>query len=203
MSGNSGDRIRSIPAPQKRVRFGRFDSLPAPIRTNEMPDFDLARIEQDDGITVYRRGLIPVSASHWRRELEKRAVPESARLGTLNASLEERIIYKELQRRRVRFSFQTRFLGGRAQLGGLVADFILPEYNAVINPLGTIWHGHLAGQVRDQQQRDLLRVYFGIENAWYPWDYEVHARTQFHHWMDARLRMKPPQAVTELMARFL
>lgn len=83
-------------------------------------------------------------------------------------SLEEKMVYQELLRRRYKlgedFTYQTSFLGGRLDKGGLVIDFLF--YNPpglAINPLGYYYH-YLQGvqqRVDDRMSKAVLAS-FGI-----------------------------------------
>lgn len=78
------------------------------------------RLRPPRRFTLRRRGVKRIRVGE--DELEKRAVSEEAAGGV--ATLPERIVYRELLRRRVTFDFQSSLLGGRLRLGGMVADFI-------------------------------------------------------------------------------
>ena len=58
----------------------------------------------------------------------------------LVASKPEKAIYNALKRLGITFEFQSSLLGGRQWLGGVVADFYLPENNLIISCLGLYWH---------------------------------------------------------------
>lgn len=110
-------------------------------------------------------------------ELEMRAVPESQVRGTT----EERIVYKELQRRNIPFDFQSSLDGGRLLLGGMVADFILEDRKVIIRVQGSKWHTGFASEHKDVMQRALL------EAAGYSvmdfWDWEIHNPELCEEWL--------------------
>ena len=86
---------------------------------------------------------------------EERAIPEYLVKGTLP----ERIVYLELVKRHfvpgIDFDFQSSIEGGRAEFGGLVADFVLEKYRLIINPLGP-FHFSTIGHARDREQESIL-----------------------------------------------
>jgi len=112
--------------------------------------------------TVHRRG--PRRLKVGDDPLEARAVPKSQIKGTL----EERITYKWLQDRHVYFLFQSSLQGGRIQLGGLVADFILPDYMYVLNPAGPT-HSEFGQHRKDEEQTEFLAE-FGLRQWIIPQD---------------------------------
>ena len=114
-------------------------------------------------------------------ELEQRAIPITQVYG----SIPERILYKELERRKVTFTFQSSMLGGRLQLGGMVADFILADYGAVIRVQGTFWHTGIEAEARDAYQKAI------IENkgydCWDAWDWEILDEDIMNDWLERHL----------------
>lgn len=179
-------RVRHIERNLRATRFTPFGDMPRTIRPTGDAPFRLSHIEKDDNITIYRRGLS--FSRNKQEELEKRAVSESV----VRGSVHERIIYKELKRRSIRFDFQSRQLGGRQQLGGLVADFILPEYGkrgVIINPLGTIWHKGLFNERRDEQNNALLQL-LGYTTLSL-WDWEVEDNTLLQEWFRRYIDFMP------------
>lgn len=171
----------------RRSRFGKFGTLPQTIRPTRSEPWREASIQPERGVLTERR--------KWRyprftrEDLERRAVP----LSQVYGSLEERIVYKELVKRQIPFSFQSSFQGGRTELGGMVADFVLRDRPLIINPLGWIWHSGTANRVRDEVQNDILRRY-GYEVLMI-WDYDVRNKTAFDRimsqWLDNPLPPSP------------
>lgn len=87
---------------------------------------------------------------------EMRAVSRSQVRGTLP----ERIVYFFLMNRLhlvpdVDFTFQSSQSGGRMELGGIVADFLLPIMRIVIQVQGPT-HGEFLRSKKDQEQMDIL-----------------------------------------------
>lgn len=126
---------------------------PNPTRPIRLHQKNLLRgqfIQQDlYYFTLHRRG--PRRLAVGQDPNEARAVPKSQIKGTL----EERIVWLWLTDHHVQFSFQTSLLGGRLELGGLVADFILPEYMYVLNPAGPT-HSQFGQEHKDEQQSEYL-----------------------------------------------
>jgi very-short-patch-repair endonuclease len=83
--------------------------------------------------------------------LEARAVPEEKIYG----SLPERIMWMRLTQLHVYFDFQSSLQGGRLELGGLVADFILPDHMYVIRVQGPTHQGPYR-HFKDEEQRRIL-----------------------------------------------
>jgi len=90
--------------------------------------------------------------------LEARAVPDEYVHGTLP----ERIVYRLLMElglnpARGDFDFQTSLYGGRLELGGIVADFILPYHAMVLQVDGPTHDAHLR-QAKDREQQHMLEA---------------------------------------------
>lgn len=171
--------LRTVRARSGSERFRKFGELPKTIRPTMLEPLDIRKIEPDDGVIVLRRGLIHAKGE--RERLEARAVSITEVYG----SLEERIMYKALVIRKIPFDFQASTMGGRRELGGLVADFVLLDRPIIINPLGLIWHDGLANRTRDELQNDLLRL-MGWEVLTI-WDYEVRDEQVFEAWMNKNI----------------
>jgi len=75
----------------------------------------------EDKPTITRRG--PQRSAYGDTELESRAVHD------VDATLPERIVIKELERRREDFEFQSSSDGGRLYIEGLAVDFIVYSRN--------------------------------------------------------------------------
>jgi very-short-patch-repair endonuclease len=180
-------KIRNIAPRATGERFHRFGEAPKPIRPTADEPLRLAQFEPDDGITVYRRSqATPLDK---RAQLERRAVP----IEQVYGSIWERIIYKALVERRIEFDFQSSFQGGRRELGGLAADFVMMDRPVIINPLGQMWHKGTANEVRDAVQNDLLRG-MGYEVLMI-WDYEIEPEPAFEDWMRRHIDVRTPGAV--------
>lgn len=101
-------------------------------------------------LVMHRRG--PRRMKVGEDPLEARAMPHSYIRGTLP----ERIIYKFLLEKfhmqdGVEFRFQSSLQGGRAELGGIVADFLFPYLRIVLNPLGPT-HAQFLRAAKDREQ---------------------------------------------------
>lgn len=124
-----------------------------------------------------------------REAREQRAVP----LSSVYGSLEERIFYRELLKRKlkpfVHFLFQASMDGARPrgqragsrQLGGIVADFAFLDRPLVVQVQGKFWHSGRPNELRDQLQVQRLN-----ERRWevrYIWGWELHSPTLTEEWM--------------------
>jgi G:T-mismatch repair DNA endonuclease (very short patch repair protein) len=107
---------------------------------------------------------------------EKRAVPISEVYG----SLPERIVYKELVRRGIPFSFQSSSQGGRQQFGGIVVDFILLDRQTIIEVDGLTWHTGIVADVRDARRDAILKTK-GYE-VLILWDWQILNVDLFNDW---------------------
>jgi len=100
--------------------------------------------------TLHRRG--PTRPREGQDPLEARAVSKYAVKGTLP----ERIVYKYLVDRLklvsgIDFDFQSSLLGGRLELGGIVADFLFPLLKIVIQVQGPT-HDTFLRRAKDIEQ---------------------------------------------------
>ena len=117
-------------------------------------------------------------------ELERRAVQG------IVGSVHERILYKELQRRKIPFSFQASVQDGRLQLGGMVADFILLDRPVVIRVQGTHWHTGLAMETKDERQRGILEAYgYYVLDIW---DWEIEDPELLSDWLRRNIDVGMP-----------
>lgn len=155
---------------------GRFPTKFKPLKFTRADYLELPRKRHGP---ILHRG--PSRPSIGPTEIEMRAIP----IEEVYGSLPERILYKEFQRRRVTFSYQSSMLGGRLELGGMVADFILYDYGAVVRVQGTYWHTGAEPEARDAQQKAIL------ENrgwdVWDIWDWEVLDEDIMTEWLDRHL----------------
>lgn len=123
-------------------------------------------ISPDGLITIHRRGL---NVDDYRAPdpREAWATPQSEM--PMKGTLPERVVHKSLTDRHLIFDFQSSLFGGRIELGGLVADFIIQfRTQVVIRVQGLFWHGELdretgnliTGEIsqgrRDDEQRAIL-----------------------------------------------
>ena len=149
--------IRSFYSGPRRPTYKKY----VPIRVPQSPDRpfklnrrDLVRRQllrrEAWWFVTHRKG--PRRANIGVTPLEQRAVPREEVVGTLP----ERIVYKFLRDiLRLPFSFQSSLLGGRLELGGLVADFILEFQKIILNPTGPT-HDAYVQQRKDEEQRMTL-----------------------------------------------
>ena len=109
----------------------------------------------DRKLIIHRRGPLRMVVGVENPQ-ELRAISSGLVAGTLP----ERIFYKALQQRGMRegidFTFQSSLQGGRLFLGGMVADFILPQRSLIIRIQGRKWHTGFEQERRDDSQRDIL-----------------------------------------------
>lgn len=103
--------------------------------------------------TLHRRGVY----RPWVGEdpLEARAVPRWQVVGFLR----ERIVYRWLVEAHlipgVDFDFQSSMMGGRAEMGGLVIDFVFPHRKLVLQVAGPT-HKENLREAKDEEQRLIL-----------------------------------------------
>lgn len=114
--------------------------------------------------------------------LEMRAIPKEQLRGTLP----ERIIYKYLTERMrfvdgVDFDFQSSLQGGRADTGGIVADFLFKILRVVINPIGPS-HDEFIRMAKDREQTQALQL-LGYDVYLIPED-DVYNESRFLDWME-------------------
>jgi len=146
--------------PKNRVQQTRI-KIPAPF-------YRPLRMERRD---VVQRGLLKQSPDWWslrRRTFpgifvkvsdldpdEARAIPESQVTG----NLPERIVYLELTKRGyvegIDFSFQKSVEGGRAELGGIVADFVM-EFHRIVLQVDGPTHDEFIRIAKDNEQESIL-----------------------------------------------
>jgi len=156
---------------------GRFPVKWKPLKYSRADYLDLSKIRLRHG-PILRRGrrgarrpTVGVDPQ------EARAVPMSEVYG----SLPERIVYKELVRRKIPFSFQSSMAGGRMILGGMVADFILIGLSTIIRVQSQFWHSSLEAIARDDMQRAIMeKMGYTVLDLW---DYIILAEDLFDDWM--------------------
>jgi len=99
----------------------------------------------------------------YRTKLSIQAAMEERAASTVRGSLQERIVYQALVDwgliPGIDFDFQSSMFGGRAQLGGLVADFIFP-YTKTILQVQSYWHQ--ISMENTQRDRDQVAVLQGL-----------------------------------------
>lgn len=122
----------------------------------------------DPIITIHRRKLgVTDYSPPDPREAWAKPQDEMPMRGTLP----ERVVYKSLEDRDLSFTFQSSLQGGRIELGGLVADFVVDfRKPLVIRVQGQFWHGEfdretgnlINGEIsqgrKDDEQRGMLEI---------------------------------------------
>ena len=165
-----------MPVRKKRpiyTRVGRIKPLgksrmvkkakPRPWRPFKITSYRLKeRLPRVEGLIIHRRPSGRPDVALDPREL--RAVP----LSKIRGTLPERIFYKQLRKRRLSpdrdFDFQSSLLGGRLQLGGIVADFLFPLWRLIVRIQGPT-HTTRVQFLKDQQQTQLL-----VDMGWTVYD---------------------------------
>lgn len=166
-------RIRIPQPPERPLQLNRRDLVrPGSLRSKPWQ------------LVIHRRG--PRRQRVGENPLETRAVPKSQVRGTLP----ERIIYKWLRDvAREQFDFQTSLLGGRQELGGIVADFILPFRRIVINPTGPT-HDEFLQKRKDQEQAQTLAE-LGFPSVYFIPEKDVYNEYKFEEIMRGILGLNP------------
>ena len=162
----------------KRAPYGRFPTRWKPLRFKRADYLKLKKLRKRHG-PVYRKGPRGTyRPTIGETSLEQRAAPVEE---TGSASLEERILFKTLTQRRIPFDFQSSMFGGRAQLGGIVADFIFWEPRIVIRVQGTLWHKGAEPEARDAiQKAKLENQHFEV---WDIWDWQIREKEIYDDWI--------------------
>ncbi|MEE8568859.1 MAG: DUF559 domain-containing protein, partial [Anaerolineales bacterium] len=140
---------------------------PRPWRPFKITSYKLRdRPPKDGEMVIHRRPSGRPDIALDPREL--RAVPQTA---TLRGTLPERIFYKQLRKRRLSpdrdFDFQSSLLGGRLQLGGIVADFLFQHWRLIVRIQGPT-HKTRTQNLKDLQQTQLL-----VDMGWTVYDLPV------------------------------
>ncbi len=111
---------------------------------------------QDDWWILHRRGPRRTAPDH--NPNEDRAIPT----WIVRGSLPERIVYQRLLDMKyvagIDFDFQSSMEGGRLELGGIVADFLLPQQKICIQVQGPS-HDAVIRIKKDEEQRLILESY--------------------------------------------
>lgn len=167
-------KTRPIKIPQPETR-------PVQLHARNLLREDLIHPDPWD-LTIHRRG--PRRLKEGEDPLEARAIPHDSLRGTLP----ERIMYKWLQDRRINFDFQSSLLGGRLEFGGIVADFILPDFMYVLNPAGPT-HSEFA-RIRKDEEQTMILAEFGYRTFIIP-EADVYAEYKFEEIMRSILGLGP------------
>jgi hypothetical protein len=171
---------RSIIKPGRRQRIRIPQPIERPLHLRSRDALKGEVIERDaDWFILHRRGLNRPIIGAGR--LEARAVPKSEVRGTLP----ERIMYKYLRdnvrwQEGVIWTFQSSLDGGRAELGGLVADFIIYHLKLILNPMGPTHEDFL--RMAKDDENDQTYAEFGYIQEAIP-EAKVYDEMYFEAWM--------------------
>ena len=194
-------RVRKLPFRLRRKKKRR-DLLRPGVRLKEVVKLGRLREQRPyEGAFILRRKrrVRPLTA---QEELEKRAVP----LEKVRGSILERVVYKELQRRRLEFDFQSGLLGGRFELGGKVADFIVrwTDTSVIIRIQSFAFHTKFIDTVEDQEEKAELEALrdpaTGLPFTVFDlWEDVIRDRSRLEDWLDRHL---PPHLADAGRGRF-
>jgi very-short-patch-repair endonuclease len=141
----------SQPSKRTRIRIPQPDDRPFAMRGRDVVNQEWMRGE--GGITLHKRGIYRPNLVVDPREA--RAVPSSQ----VRGSLPERIVWLALTKdfhMAGLFDFQSSQLGGRMELGGMVADFLFEGMKIVIQVQGSTHKDFLRGR-KDEEQTNILK----------------------------------------------
>lgn len=170
--GHVRAREQKIMSREERLRAPPRFEMPWRIRRSAVKEEEL---RQDPWwFVLHRRGLRRPKVGE--DPLEARAVSKEKVYG----SILERIIYRWLTMAHIAFDFQSSLQGGRMELGGLVADFILPDYMYVLNPIGPTHQGPF--QFRKDEEQRLILAEMGY-TVFYQSEELVHDEFAFEDYM--------------------
>ena len=141
-------------------------------------------IKLRDTHVLHRRGW--QGAAVGLDDLERRAVSHDQ----VRGSVHERIVYRELLKRRLPFDFQSSIEGGRLELGGMVADFILLDRPVIIRVQGAVWHTGLFPEAKDRAQKAVLQGYgYTVLDLW---DWEIESAGLLENWFRENIDVNVP-----------
>lgn len=159
-------RIRKLrPGGEERIRIPQPEFRPVRISS---PIIDKEKMRPEPWwFQLHRRGL----HRPWvgTDPDENRAVSEWKVHGTLLERIEWRYLVERMDfNAAIDFNFQSSLLGGRLELGGIVADFLFPYMKIVLNVQGPTHKLFLRGE-KDKEQRGILEemgfTVFNIDEA--------------------------------------
>lgn len=110
--------------------------------------------DPDPLVTIHRRGL---NVADYRPPDPREAWAKPQDEMPMKGTLPERVVYKALEDRHIEFDFQSSLLGGRVELGGLVADFIISRPPVVIRVQGRFWHGEFDTETGDLESGEIAQ----------------------------------------------
>jgi len=177
MSPKVTGRYRNVsPRVGRGGRFGLIGQLPQVEPIGTMPATQPESLLPEEFVEFRRNPLAGIRQSDKRMMLERRAVS----IESVYGSLEERIVYKELLKRKIPFDFQSSLVGPRRQAGAIIADFLLLDRPTLIWCQGSIWHRGISAETRDILQIDQL-TYQGYETLQI-WDYTLWDEALTNEW---------------------
>lgn len=146
------------------------------------------KLKVRDEHVLHRRGV--AGAAIGPTDLELRAVPHEK----VRGSVQERIVYKELLKRQIPFDFQPSIDGGRLQLGGMVADFILLDRPLIIRVQGSTWHTPFGALAKDEAQKMYLEAmgYIVVDI----WDWQIEDDDLRQTWFERNIDCGIPERRT-------
>ena len=192
------ETIKRVTKPpfRRRRKAGRPPLLRPGVRLRDV--VQLGRLKEGrpfEGAFVGRRRPLkrPLTPDE---ELERRAVP----LEKVFGSILERVVYKEFQRRRLDFDFQSGLLGGRFELGGKVADFIVrwPGVSVIVRVQSFAFHSKWMDTVEDQEEKaELEATIDGVTGLPFIvldlWEDRIRDKGRLEDWVERHL---PPARAT-------
>lgn len=136
-----------------KIHIPQPDFRPLQLRKRDVVRWSEVNLEPD-WFTLHKRG--PRRPKAGEDPLEARAVPH----GYIRGTLPERIVYYYLTKylkfqSGVDFDFQSSLLGGRMEMGGLVADFLFERMRIVIQVQGPT-HDTFMRKAKDNEQAGIL-----------------------------------------------
>lgn len=159
----------------------RYPPKWGPKKVSKADYIDTEKLRKRHGPLTRRGPLSLQRPTVGETALERRAVPMSEVYG----SLPERIMYKALLDRSVTFDFQSSMEGGRLELGGMVADFVLLDRPVIIRVQGEVWHQGIESEARDEEHRAIL------QNMGYDvfdiWDWEIYDGDILDDWLERHI----------------
>ena len=132
------------------------------VRTSVRGYIPAEKLRPETDFVLHRRGPRRTSIG---QDLHDEAMEYAEAAGIL-ATAPEALVHWALTRRGlvdgVHFSFQSSLLGGRLELGGMVADFKFLDRPLILRVMGEYWHrpwDRMGGGKSDEEQRLVLEQY--------------------------------------------
>lgn len=163
---------------QKRIRIPQPEERPLTLRKRDVVKWEEVNREPW-WFTLHHRG--PKRSRIGEDIREARAVSK----GQVNGTLPERIVYKFLVERLslvagIDFNFQSSQMGGRLELGGLVADFAFPLMRMIIQVQGPTHDTFLRSRKDIEQTGDLTNMGYMVKEID---DDTIYNEYMFEEWM--------------------